>query len=94
MFTLGQFGLSGIVITCVCLSVCVCVCDTHKFVRAITHHSFKLGSPNLDGRWKYFGEDPCCFCGTIGVDTQGQIQLRIQISRMSRFSTRIKQPAE
>ena len=32
----------------VCVSVYVCVCVNHDFVCAITHHPFKLGSPNLD----------------------------------------------
>ena len=37
---------------CLRLSVCVsvCVCINHVLVRAITHHPFKLGSPNLDQR--------------------------------------------
>ena len=35
-------------------SVCVSVrpCVNHELVRAITHHPFKLGSPNLDHRCK------------------------------------------
>ena len=39
---------------CLRLSVClsVCVCGNHLLVRAITHHPFKLGSPNLDYRCK------------------------------------------
>ena len=41
-FTQGQFGLSGIVVACVC--VCAGVCINHKIVRAMTHHPFKLGS--------------------------------------------------
>ena len=57
-FTRGQFWPSGIVVACVCLSVCpsvrpsACVCGKHLLVRAITHHPFKLGSPNLDHRCK------------------------------------------
>ena len=42
---------------CCCLhmcvyDVCVCMCVNHDFVRTITHHIFKLGSPNLDNRCK------------------------------------------
>ena len=39
---------------CLRLSVCPSVrpCVNHEFVRAITHHPFKLGSPNLDHRCK------------------------------------------
>ena len=35
---------------CLRLSVCVsvCVCGNHELFRAITHHPFKLESPNLD----------------------------------------------
>ena len=39
---------------CLRLSVCPSVrpCVNHELVRAITHHPFKLGSPNLDHRSK------------------------------------------
>ena len=39
---------------CLRLSVCVSirVCSKHLLVRAITHHLFKLGSPNLEQRCK------------------------------------------
>ena len=47
--TRGQFWPSVIVVACVCSSVSPSVT---KFVRAITHHPFKLGSPNLDQRCK------------------------------------------
>ena len=52
--TRGQFWPSVIVVACVCLSVCpsVRMCFKHLLVRAITHHPFKLGSPNLDHRCK------------------------------------------
>ena len=46
----GQFWPSGIVIACVCVSVCPCI--NHGLVRAITHHSFKLASPNLEHMYK------------------------------------------
>ena len=46
------FGYCRCLCQCVyvCLSVCVFV--NHKFVRTITHHPFKLGSPILDQRCK------------------------------------------
>ena len=50
--TRGQFWPSGIVVACVCLCVLVRPCVNHELVRAITHHPFKLGSPNLDHRCK------------------------------------------
>ena len=42
-FTWGQFWLMGIDVFCSCLSVCV---HHSELVHAITHHHFKLGSPN------------------------------------------------
>ena len=48
---------SGIVVACVCPCVCPCVCVNPQLVRAITHHPFKLGSPNLDKRYKRPWED-------------------------------------
>ena len=51
IFTRGQFWPSGIVVACVCLCVSVCVRQP-PVVRVITHHQFKLGSPNLDHRCK------------------------------------------
>ena len=54
VFTRGQFWPSGTVVARVCLCVrpSVRVCGNHLLVRAITHHPFKLGSPNLDHRRK------------------------------------------
>ena len=71
IFTQGQFWPSGIVVACVCSSVT-------KFVRAITHYRFKLGSPNLDQRCKRPWLRSLMFCGTIDRDLQGQIELRSQ----------------
>ena len=47
-----------------------------KFVRAITHYPFKLGSPNLDQRCKRPWLRSLLFCGTIDRDLQGQIALQ------------------
>ena len=44
-----------------------------KFVCAITHHPFKLGSPNLDQRCKTPWLRSLLFWGTINLDLQGQI---------------------
>ena len=57
----------------VCLSVCLSVC--HEFVRAITHHPFKLESPNLKYRCKRPWLRSLLLMGVIDVDLQGQIQL-------------------
>ena len=61
-------------------SVCVCVrpCVNHELVRAITHHPFQLGSPNLDQRCKRPWLRSLLFCGTIDYDLQGQIELQSQ----------------
>ena len=62
------------------LSVCVCVrsCVNHELFRAITHHPFQLGSPNLDQRCKRPWLRSLLFCGMIDRDLQGQIELHIQ----------------
>ena len=58
------------------VSVCVRPCVNHKLVRAITHHQFQLGSPNLDQRCKSPRLRSLLFCGTIDRDLQGQIELQ------------------
>ena len=58
--------------------VCVCVCGNHEFVRVITHHPFKLGSPNLNQRYKTTWLRSLLFYGTIDLDLQGQIKLQSQ----------------
>ena len=65
---------------CLRLSVCVSVrvCGKHLLVRAITHHPFKLGSPNLDHRCKRPSLRSLLFCGVIDLDLQGQIELQSQ----------------
>ena len=60
----------------VCVSVCVCI--NHEFVRTITHHSFKLGSPNYDQRYKIPWFSSLLVWG-IDPDLQGQIQFESQI---------------
>ena len=52
LVTRGKFRPLGIVVACVCVCVCVRPCVNHELVRAIIHHPFKLGSPNLDHRCK------------------------------------------
>ena len=49
-----------------------------KFVRAITHQPFKLGSPNLDQRCNRPWLRSLLFCGMIDHDLQGQIELQSQ----------------
>ena len=66
VFTRGQYKPPGIVVACVRPSVT-------NFVRAITHHPFKLGSPNLDHRCKRPWLRSLLFCGVIDIDLQGRI---------------------
>ena len=44
-----------------------------ELVRTITHHPFKLGSPNLDQRWKIAWWRSLLFWVAIDLDLQGQI---------------------
>ena len=66
---------------CLHLSVCVsvrpsvCVCGKHLM---ITHHPFKLGSPNLDNRCKRPWLRSPLFLGVIDLDLKGQIDLQSQ----------------
>ena len=73
--TRGQFWPSGIVVAWVCLCVRPSVrpCGNHLFVRAITQHPFKLGSPNLHHRCKRPWLRSLLFWGVIDLDLQGQI---------------------
>ena len=48
----------------------------YDLVRTITHHPFKLGSPNLDQRCKIPWLRSLLFCGAIDLDLQGQIWLK------------------
>ena len=76
-FGLRVLSLPASVCVCVCVSVCMCV--NHEFVRAITHHLFKLGSPNLDQRCKRPWLRSLLFLGVIDLDLQGQILLQSRI---------------
>ena len=44
----GLWVLSLPASVCLCVRPSVCVCAKHLLVRAITHHPFKLRSPNLE----------------------------------------------
>ena len=62
------------------VSVCVdpSVCQSvNQLVCIITHHLFKLGSPNLDLRCKRPRLIFLLFCGAIDIDLQGQIEFSI-----------------
>ena len=61
-------------------SVCVSIrpCVNHELIRAITHHLFKLGFPNLDHRCQRPWLRSLLFLGVIDLDLQSQIQLQIQ----------------
>ena len=87
IFSRGQFWPPGIVVACVCPCVRPSVrTSVTNFVRAITHHPFKLGSPNLVQRCKRPNLVQRCkrpwlrslFCETIDLDLQGQIELQSQ----------------
>ena len=56
-------------------SVYVHLYVSHLLVHAMTHHPFKLGSPNLDKRCKRPCLTSLLFCGVIDQD---QIELRSQ----------------
>ena len=78
IFTQDQYW-PDIFIMCVsvCRSVRPCV---NKFVCMITHHPFKLVSPNLDQRCKRPWLRLFLFCRVIDHDLQCQIQLlKVQI---------------
>ena len=75
ILTQGQFWPLRIVVAPVCVSMCPSVT---KFVRAISHEPFKLGSPNLIQRCKTNCLRSLWFCGTFDLDLQGQIELLSQ----------------
>ena len=67
----------------ICMSVCVFVClrawVNHKPVRAISYHSFKQGSQNLDQRCKTTYWISRMLRGGLDIELQRQIQLENQI---------------
>ena len=63
---------------CLCVRPSVCVCGKHLLVCLITHHPFKLGSPNLDNRCKRPWLRSPLFLGVIDLDLKGQIDLQSQ----------------
>ena len=72
----ASFGLRVLSLpasVCLCIRPSVCVCGKHLLVRAITHHPFKLGSPNLDHRCKRPWLRSLLFLEVIDLDLQGQI---------------------
>ena len=78
----ASFGLRVLSLpasVCLCVRVSVCVCVNHGLVRTITHHSFKLESPNLEQRCKRPWLRCLLFLGIIDLDLQGQILLESQI---------------
>ena len=60
------------------LCVCVRPCVNHELVCVITHHPFKLESPNLNHRCKRPWSRSQLFLSVIDLDLQGQIQLESQ----------------
>ena len=72
----ASFGLRVLSLpasVCLCVRVSVRVCINHGLVRTITHHSFKLESPNLDQRCKRPWFRYLLFLGMIDLDLKGQI---------------------
>ena len=55
-----------------------------KFVRAITQHPFKLGSPNLDHRCKY----PYCFLGWLTMTFNVKFNFKVKIYPILSLSAR------
>ena len=55
-----------------------------ELVRTITHYQFKLGSPNLDQRWKIAWLRSLLLWVAIDLDLQGQIWFK-----QSNFSTKL-----
>ena len=77
----ASFGLRVLSLpasVCLCVRPTVCVCGKHLLVCAITHHPFKLGSPNLDNMCKRPWLRSLLFWGVIDLDLQGQIELQSQ----------------
>ena len=67
------FGYCHCLCLCVCVPVCVCV-------RTITHHPFKLGSPNLYWRCKTTWLRSLLFCERLALTFKVKFNLRVKIS--------------
>ena len=69
----ASFGLRVLSLpasVCVCVRACASTPPPPPLVRAITHHPFKLGSPNLDHRCKRPWLRSLLFWGVIDLDLQ------------------------
>ena len=60
------------------LPVSVCVCINHGLVRTITHHSFKLESPNLEQRRKRPWLRCLCFLGWSILTFKVKFNLKVK----------------
>ena len=72
-FIFGAYGYCHHLCLCVCLSVCQLLA-----VRAITHHPFKLGSPNLDQKLQNISLKVPIVLGLIQLNLTGQIYLNFK----------------
>ena len=62
---------------CRCLHLSVCMCGNHNVVRTITHHPFKLGSPNLNHRYKSPWLSSLLFWGAINIKVKFDFKCQI-----------------
>ena len=69
-------------------SVCVCASVNHEFVRAITHHPFQLGSPNLDHRCKRPWLRSLLFWGWLTLIFKVKFNSKVKIYHILRLSVR------
>ena len=68
----------------VCVSVCVCI--NHVLVRVITHHLFKLGSPNLDHWCKRPWLRSLLFWGRLTMTFKVKLNSKVKICPILRLS--------
>ena len=80
IFTRCQFWHSGTVVACVCPSVRPSV---RPFFRAITHYSFKPGSPNLDHRCKKPWLRSLLFWGWLTLTFKVKFNFKIKFTPVS-----------
>ena len=97
MWSLPQ-GYCHYLFLSVCVFVCVCVHISPDIVCSITHHPFKLGSPNLDQRYKTPLLRPLLFWGQLTLILKVKSNLKVKKSKnfiMTGFTTRANtQPLE